>query len=118
MDQKLKEQDRRLGAHDAALGIDTPSPSCRPACEPPRVVASANGQWFYAPEEDSESRSARFRGRIPVSAYSLGDARAFARLVRGAGDWRFLEAWCPASRKAWLRRVDAKPDTELGPVEW
>ncbi len=84
-DQRHGHVERRLGAHDQALGVDTSAPDALPYSAPPPLPLTNGETWFYA----------RGQERLgPVSAATIRhllQARAIARetLVwrEGMADW-------------------------------
>jgi hypothetical protein len=65
-DQRHAEAVKRLGAHDAVLGLDTGSEEERPPELPPSRVESSidpDSRWHYAATEDSGSE-----GPVPLDA--------------------------------------------------
>lgn len=88
-DQRHSDTIKRLGAHDAVLGLDTATEDERPPELPPATASSIDpdSRWHYAASEDSGSE-----GPVPLNAlrelWAAGEIDAESLVwSKGMSDW-------------------------------
>ena len=90
-DQRQGHVERRLGAHDQALGVDTSSPDALPpASAPPPLPLTDGATWFYA----------RGQERLgPVTADTIRHLMHAKAIARDTLVWRDgMTDWTPAAK--------------------